>query len=125
MDSDNSWAHPGNRSSSMKTDSPQASRLDGAMLFLRPASCGNSFTARTIRQCITHSCPRMEYSFRCMMLCVWIISVDLTRLFNPGKAVNTAEFGHWEKAPGYQLFKAIKAKMLSIIARIWSSDAFV
>ena len=61
---------------------------------------------------------RMEYSFRLYD----VVRVDHFRGFDAYYSIpakdKTAEFGHWEKGPGYELFKAMKKRFgkLPIIA---------
>ena len=61
---------------------------------------------------------RMEYSFRLYD----VVRVDHFRGFDAYYSIpakdRTAEFGHWEKGPGYELFKAMKKRFgkLPIIA---------
>ena len=61
---------------------------------------------------------RMEYSFELYD----VVRVDHFRGFDEYYAIpagdKTAEYGHWEKGPGYSLFKAMKKEfgMLNIIA---------
>ena len=60
----------------------------------------------------------MEYSFRLYD----VVRVDHFRGFDAYYSIpakdKTAEFGHWEKGPGYELFKAMKKRFgkLPIIA---------